>query len=76
MLRPAAPNSSQRAEIQWRSATGAYQTVATVHVSDPSNVFTQQLKPPGGGFIRIAWRAPSGQVVHSRAAPIGRECRA
>jgi len=70
MLRPAAPNSSQRAEIQWRSPAGAYRTVATVTVNDSNNVFTHQLKLPGSGFVRFAWRAPSGQLLHSRAARV------
>jgi hypothetical protein len=70
MLRPAAPSSSQRAEIQWRGQSGAYRTVATVSVSDPNNVFSDQVKLPGSGLVRIAWQAPSGQVIHSRAARV------
>jgi hypothetical protein len=73
MLRPASPKSSQRAEIQWRAPAGAYRTLATVTVNDPNNVFTHRVKLPGSGFVRLAWRAPAGQVLHSRAAPVQTE---
>jgi hypothetical protein len=70
MLRPAASGTSQHAEIEWRGSTGGYRTVAKVTVNDPNNVFSEQVKLPGSGLVRIGWRAPSGQVIHSRAAGV------
>ncbi len=70
MLRPAPHNSKQQAQIEWRGATGAYRTLSTVSTDNYNAVFTAQLKPPGTGVVRIAWRSPSGTVLYSRAASV------
>jgi hypothetical protein len=72
MLRPAANGSRQRAAIEWRptAANGPYRTLASVTTDDPSNVLTAHVHPPGSGFIRIAWTAPTGQVLLSRAVAV------
>ncbi len=73
MLRPAANSSRQRAVIEWRPANGGgYRTLASVTTDDISNVLTARLHPPGTGFIRIEWIAPTGQVLLSRAVAITR----
>jgi hypothetical protein len=70
MLR-AAPNSShQQALIQWRPRRGAYRTLANVSTTDPSGFLTTQVTLPGSGAVRIAWTAPGGQVLHSRAVGV------
>jgi hypothetical protein len=70
MLR-AAPNSShQQALIQWRPRRGAYRTLANVSTTDPSGFLTAQVTLPGSGAVRIAWTAPGGQVLHSRAVGV------
>jgi len=69
-LRSAPHGSSQRAQLQWRSSTGSYRTLATVTTSNPSGILTAQLQVPGSGTIRIAWASPGGQVLYSRAVGI------
>lgn len=70
MLRPAPHDSVQRAQIQWRSASGDFRTLTTVTTHDPNGVLNDSLKLPGPGAVRISWTAPSGQTVYSRAATV------
>lgn len=70
MLRPAPHNSKQHAQIEWRGASGAYRTLSTVFTDNYNAVFTVQIKPPGSGLVRIAWRSPAGAVLYSRAASV------
>jgi hypothetical protein len=73
MLRPAANGSRQRALIEWRPAGGgAYRTLTAVTTRDISNVVTAHVHPPGSGYLRIAWTAPTGQVLLSRAVAVTR----
>jgi hypothetical protein len=71
MLRAAAHDSSQQAEVQWRPPPGgAYRTVATVSVHNPNGVLAVDVKLPGPGMLRVAWQAPSGTVYYSRDVAI------
>lgn len=67
MLRPAANGTAQRAQIQWRSPPGAWRTLALVRTHDASGVLLSAVRPPASGLIRVAWTAPSGRHVLSRA---------
>jgi hypothetical protein len=66
MIRPAAPGSAQRVQIQFRGATGGWQTIATVTAGGPSETFTVQLKPQGAGRLRFEWNG-----FHSRPVAVG-----
>lgn len=67
MLRPAAPDSRQEAEIQWASSpSGAFRTLDTVSVQNPDGVLAASVHVPGAGFVRVAWRSPAGLVYVSR----------
>jgi hypothetical protein len=67
MLRAAAHGSAQAARVQWQpSRGGAFRTLATVSASNPNGVLAATLQLPGAGVVRIAWTAPSGQLVYSR----------
>ena len=70
LLRMAPRNSSQRAQIQWRSGTGAsaYRTLQTV--STHGEAVVTRVNVPGPGLVRIQWRSPSGQTEYSRAATV------
>ncbi len=70
MLRPAPHNTRQSVQLQWRGAAGAYRTIATVTTNDHNATFSARVEPPGSGFVRIAWRSPSGKMLHSRAAAV------
>jgi hypothetical protein len=70
MLRGAVNGTRQRAELQWREARGAFKTIETVTVTDPDGFFTTNVQLPGTGFVRIAWRSPSGRTFHSRQASV------
>jgi hypothetical protein len=69
-LRPAPHATRQRAQIQWRSASGSYRTLSTVSVEDPSGTLTTEVHVPGPGIVRIAWASAAGQIDHSRTVTI------
>jgi hypothetical protein len=73
MLRDAPRGSTQRAEVQWRPASGAgaYRTLRQVTVAGPSEVLTATVTVPGPGDLRVQWTPPSGEVQDSRAAAVG-----
>ncbi|HEY8763563.1 MAG TPA: hypothetical protein VIM18_05220 [Solirubrobacteraceae bacterium] len=73
MLRPAPNASRQQALIQWRPVHGPYRTLTTVTTSDPSGFLTAHVQLPGTGALRLAWSAPGGQILHSRAVGVRRE---
>jgi hypothetical protein len=66
-LRPAPHATAQRAQIQWRSPTGSYRTLATVTTANRSGVLSAEVQVPGPGSIRIAWVSPAGRLLDSRA---------
>jgi hypothetical protein len=71
MLRPAPSDSSQRADVQWRSARGAaFRTVATASVQNPTGALAVKVGVPGSGVVRVAWRAPGGVVYYSRGVAV------
>jgi hypothetical protein len=49
---------------------GAFQTVATVPVTDPSGYFDTSVKFPSGGEVRLTWTYPHGPAIHSRLVSI------
>jgi hypothetical protein len=70
-LRPAPHNAPQVAQIQWRPARGRFTTIATVTVASGSQGYlTTLIRPPGTGFVRIAWTSARGAHLVSRAAPV------
>ena len=68
-LRPASDGSSQSATIQWSSGRGSFRTLAHMRTANHAGYFTAQVRPPGSGRIRIAWRSRGG-VLFSRSAPV------
>jgi hypothetical protein len=70
MLRVAPNNTSQTAEIQWRSRGGAFKTIAAVTTDNPSGFLETRVTPPGSGAIQIAWKNASGQTIDSRAVGV------
>ena len=72
LLRMAPKNVTLQALIQWkRQRRGRYRTIATVHVpASAGGYFTTEVKPPGTGSIRMAWRSSSGQTYTSRAVAV------
>jgi hypothetical protein len=72
MLRAAPDGTAQSARVQWRPpARGApWRTLAVAHTTDAGGALTAEVRPPGTGAIRIAWSAPDGRVMVSRAAPV------
>jgi hypothetical protein len=70
MLRRAPDSSSQRAQIEWRPSGGRFRPVSTVSTDNPDGFFEMAVKVPGAGAVRIAWRAASGELFYSRAAPV------
>jgi hypothetical protein len=70
MLRPAANDTHQHAQIQWTSGDGHYRTVASVTTTDPSGFLTTNVKPPGSGLLRIQWVSPGGTAFDSRSVAV------
>jgi hypothetical protein len=70
MLRAAPNGITQRAEVQWRAAHGAYRTIASLTTRNPTGFLQVQVTLPGSGAVRLAWRAPSGAVLYSRSAGV------
>ena len=70
MLRAAPNHTRQHALIQWRPTGGAYRTIATVTTSQPSGEFSDRVRLPGSGVVKIAWTSPAGKVLRSRAVDV------
>lgn len=70
MLRSARNGSHQQALIQWRPLHGPYRTLSSVATDDPNGFLTARVPLPGSGALRIAWTAPGGSVIHSRAVEV------
>jgi hypothetical protein len=71
MLRPAPPDSVQRARVQWRaSAGGPFRTVATASIQNPTGALAVKVGVPGSGVLRIAWRSPRGAMYYSRGVGV------
>ena len=71
MIRAAANFTAQRAAVQWRPAAGGFRTVATVRTGDPSGILDARVTlPAGAGEVRLAWRAPGGGTLVSRAVAV------
>jgi hypothetical protein len=61
--------SPARIELQ-PGGRGAFQTVATVPLTDPSGYFDTTVRFPSGGIVRLAWSYPHGPTVYSRNVEI------
>jgi hypothetical protein len=70
MLRPAPAGTRQQAMIVWQGPSGQRRTLATARTSDSSRVLTVQVQVPASGTVRIAWKAPGGTLLHSRAVTV------
>jgi hypothetical protein len=70
MLRAARGKVGQVASIQWRPQAGAYRTIARVEARGPNDVVVDDVRLPGPGIVRVAWRAPGGAVEYSRQAAV------
>jgi hypothetical protein len=70
MLRAAPNGTRQTAQIQWRPPHGAYRTIKTLSTANPTGILTGEVELPGSGAVRIAWKAPSGPPIHSRAVGV------
>jgi hypothetical protein len=69
-IRPGPHDKVHAALIQWWSGHGAWRTIQTVSFNQLKGYFTTRAKPPGSGYLRIAWQPPHGPVYTSRPAPI------
>lgn len=70
MLRPAPPGTAAHALIQWRSARGAFRTLAVRRARSADRVLVAAAKPPGSGLIRVVWPGPRGETVASDSVPV------
>jgi hypothetical protein len=70
MLRPAPPGTAAHALIQWRSARGAFRTLAVRRARAADRVLLAAVKPPGSGLIRVVWPGPRGETVASDSVPV------
>jgi hypothetical protein len=73
MLRPAANNTTQTAQIQWRASgvgSSGYRTLAMTTTRDPSGIISQDVVLPATGSVRLAWTAPGGSVIYSRTVAV------
>ena len=52
------------------SATGVFQTVDTVQVTDPDGYFDTRVRFPSSGQVRLAWTYPHGSTIFSRLVSI------
>ncbi|MGI8411719.1 MAG: hypothetical protein ACR2LV_03230 [Solirubrobacteraceae bacterium] len=69
-LRGAAHNVTQRADIQWRPAGGAFRTIAVVSTRNRVDFLTSTVRLRASGEVRIAWRSPSSGVLTSRSVAV------
>jgi hypothetical protein len=49
----------------------AARVLATVSTSNPSGILERRVVVPGAGQLWLAWTSPAGEVVRSRAVPVG-----
>jgi hypothetical protein len=67
MLRAAANDTSQTAQVQWSAAaTSGFRTLVRVTTDNPDGVFEARVAVPGSGLVRVQWKAP-GQIYDSPA---------
>jgi len=69
-VRPGPHDRVQRVSIQWRGPTGAWRTLARLAFEQPEGYYTTDVRIPGAGSIRSAWRSPGGGTYFSRTAPV------
>jgi len=73
--------TAQAAQIQFQPGSkGAFTTLSTVNITNPSGYFDVRVKFPGNGVVRLAWTYPKtdpfvpvaslGSTVFSRNVPI------
>jgi len=56
-------NHQQSAQIQFGSrASGSFRTIKTVRITNPYGYFDVHVKFPGSGYVRLAWKYPSGDA--------------
>jgi hypothetical protein len=67
MVRPAPGGASQRVSIEFRPGrTGAFKRLALVRTRSHPAYLDTRVHLPRSGQLRLAWRAPSGALLHSR----------
>jgi hypothetical protein len=75
-VRPAAygkrvSHHAQSVEIQFQSSSGgAFSTVRTVPLTDPSGYFDVRETFSGSGSVRLEWRYPGGPEIFSRIVSV------
>jgi hypothetical protein len=70
-IRPAPRGTTQTARLEFATkATSAFATIAVIETRNPQGFFTAHVKFPQPGTARLAWTAPGGDVLYSRATPI------
>jgi hypothetical protein len=72
-VRPAAARGTvgARVAVQFRSGTGGRFDTLTVAVADRGRGFLDvHVRVPASGQVRLAWVAPTGDVVFSRASAV------
>jgi len=71
-VRPADQLASQPVSVEWRPASrgGRYRQVAVAHTVADTGYLTVRVPVRGTGYVKLAWRSPSGQVLHSRAVAV------
>ncbi len=70
MLRAAPNDTTQHAQLQWRTPSGSFKTVAQLSTSDPSGFVTAEVSLPGTGSVRLLWKSPSGKTLDSRLVSV------
>ena len=69
-VRPADQMAPQRVVVEWRPATrGRYRQIGLARTGADTGYLTARVRLPGSGYVKLAWRSPSGTVLHSR--PVG-----
>jgi hypothetical protein len=63
--------SPQYVRIQFeRRASGGFQTVTTVPITNARGYFDVRIKFPASGSVRLAWTYPSGRTIFSRTVTL------
>jgi len=70
MVRAAPNRVTQHVQLQWRRRRGTWSAVARLSTSNADGFLTANVKLPGSGAVRLAWRASSGRVLYSRTVAV------
>lgn len=70
-LRPAARGSTQTAQVQFAARNSStFTALRAIQTSNPQGFLLGHVTFPSAGAARLAWTAPGGAVLYSRATPV------